>query len=198
MPSTVEHSVTVREPIRRVYDQWTQFEDFPAFMNSVERIDQLADDRLHWWVSVGGVDREFDALITEQVPDERIRWQSVSGPEHSGEVTFRQTDDNSTEVHLRMQWEPEGMVEHAGALFMVDDASVKRSLDTFCELMESGRFEGGAWRGEIHNEPAAPKTGGAGSGAVDAGTTTPAEEVTGLGGRPVTGDDERGTMGEAT
>jgi len=146
---TVTSETDVDLPIRTVYDQWTQFEDFPAFMSGVEEVRQLNDSTLHWRVKVGGVEREFDASITDQTPDERISWRSTSGPDHAGTVTFQRLDDERTRVALRLEWEPEGFVEKAGALLQIDDAQVAADLRKFAELLESNGFATGAWRGNI-------------------------------------------------
>jgi len=147
--STVTSDIDIDMPISTVYDQWTQFEDFPAFMSGVEEVDQRGDAALHWHVSVGGVEREFDAEITEQRPDERIAWRSTSGPLQAGVVTFHRLDDGMTRVRLQLEWEPRGLAEHAGAILQLDDAQVRRDLKQFKELIESNGFATGAWRGEI-------------------------------------------------
>src|SRR5690554_6463602 len=104
--ATSTSDIDVEVPISTVYNQWTLFEDFPAFMNGVEEIRQLDDENLHWKENIGGVEREFDARITEQHPDERIAWQSTSGPQQSGVVTFHRLDDDRTRVRMQMEWEP--------------------------------------------------------------------------------------------
>lgn len=147
--STVTSDIDIDLPITTVYNQWTQFEDFPAFMSGVEEVRQLSDTMLHWRVKVGGVEREFDAEITEQLPDERIAWTSVDGPKHAGVVTFHRLEDMKTRVRLQLEWEPEGFVEKAGALLNIDDLQVKTDLQRFAKLMESNGFETGAWRGEV-------------------------------------------------
>ena len=112
--STVEKSIDVDVPVRTAYNQWTQFESFPQFMEGVDRIDQTSDTMTHWLTSIGGVTREFDAEITEQHPDERIAWTSVDGPKHAGVVTFHRLSPDKTRVMLQMDFEPEGLVENVG------------------------------------------------------------------------------------
>lgn len=148
--STVTSDIDIAVPISRVYNQWTQFEDFPAFMSGVEQIHQRTDRDLHWKVKVGGIEREFDAEITEQVPDERIAWRSTTGPQQAGSVTFHRIDEGHTRVRLQLEWDPQGFTEKAGALLQMDDAQVRNSLQDFKRLIESNGFETGAWRGEIH------------------------------------------------
>ncbi len=150
--SSVTKSVDVDVPVRTVYDQWTQFETFPEFMSGVEQIQQLDDRRLHWQVSVGGVKREFDAEITEQHPDERVAWKSTDGTTHAGVVTFHKLSDDQTRVTVQLDWQPEGIVEKAGAVVGVDDHRVSGDLDRFKSFIESRRQESGAWRGEVPRE----------------------------------------------
>ena len=151
--STIEKSIDVDVPISTAYNQWTQFEEFPRFMSGVDSIQQIDDTHLHWKVSVGGVDREFDAEVTEQHPDERVAWKSTGGPQHAGVVTFHRIDDDTTRVTVQMDWEPEGFVEKAGAMLQVDDMQVGNDLKRFKELIESQGFESGAWRGDVDREP---------------------------------------------
>ena len=100
-------------------------------------------------MSVGGAKREFDARITEQRPDDRIAWRSLSGPDQSGVVTFHRISDSSTRVRLQLDWDPEGFVEKVGAALQLDDAQVAMDLKRFKDLIESNGFESGAWRGSI-------------------------------------------------
>lgn len=150
--ATVTSDIDIEAPISAVYNQWTQFEAFPAFMGGVEEIRQVTDETLHWRVSVGGVEREFDAKITEQQPDERIAWRSLTGPEQSGVVTFHRLSDDSTRVRLQLEWDPDGFVETVGSILKIDNAQVASDLKKFKELMESNGFETGAWRGKIDRQ----------------------------------------------
>lgn len=147
--NTVSSDIDIDLPIRTVYNQWTQFEDFPAFMGGVEEVKQVDETTLNWRVTVAGVERDFLAKITEQVPDERVAWNSISGPSHAGVVTFHRLDENKTRVRLQFDWEPEGLVEKAGALLQLDDAQVAKDLKEFARLLESNGFESGAWRGSV-------------------------------------------------
>ena len=147
--STAEKHVDVNVPVRVAYDQWTQFESFPKFMEGVRRVDQLDDRRLHWCVEIGGKVEEYDAQITEQVPDQRIAWRSTSGAKNSGMVSFHPLDANRTRVMLQMEYEPEGFVENAGDKLGVVSMRLQGDLDRFKKFIESRGVETGAWRGNI-------------------------------------------------
>ena len=142
--------VDVEVPVNVAYNQWTQFETFPEFLEFVESITQVDDTHTHWKVRIGGADREFDAEITEQHPDERVAWNSVGGDEnHAGVVTFHRIDDDTTRVTVQLDWEPKGALEKAGALVGVDDHAVKKDLKNFKEFIEGRGRETGAWRGDV-------------------------------------------------
>jgi uncharacterized membrane protein len=147
--SSIEQSIEVQVPVRTAYNQWTQFEDFPHFMEGVKEIKQLDDTSLHWTVEIAGQVREFDAKITEQNPDERIAWTTIDGPHQAGVVTFHRIAENQTKVMLQMEFEPEGIVEKAGAALGVVDSRVKGDLERFKSFIESRGQETGAWRGEV-------------------------------------------------
>ncbi len=147
--SSIEQSVEVSVPVRTAYNQWTQFEDFPHFMEGVKEIRQLDDSSLHWTVEVAGQVREFDAKITEQNPDERIAWTTIDGPHQAGVVTFHRLGDNQTKVMLQMEYDPEGLVEKAGDALGIVRARVKTDLERFKKFIESRGEETGAWRGEV-------------------------------------------------
>jgi uncharacterized membrane protein len=136
-------------PVRTAYDQWTQFEEFPAFMEGVVEIRQVDDTHLHWRTKVAGREKDFDAVITEQTPDERIAWTSQAGPEHAGVVTFHRLGEAQTRVMVQMDYEPEGPAEKAGDLFGLVKRRVKGDLQRFKELIERRGAESGAWRGEV-------------------------------------------------
>jgi uncharacterized membrane protein len=147
--SKVVKSIDVDVPVRTAYNQWTQFESFPQFMEGVDSIEQVTDTRTHWRTSIGGVTREFDADIVEQVPDERVAWKSTGGTTHAGVVTFERLDEGRTRVTVQLVWEPEGLVEKAGAALQVDDLRVSGDLKRFKEFIESRGTETGAWRGDV-------------------------------------------------
>jgi uncharacterized membrane protein len=151
--ANVEKSIDVDVPIRQAYDQWTQFESFPKFMNGVERITQLDDRHTHWVTKIGGVEREFDAEITEQHPDERVAWKSTTGDtSHAGVVTFHKISDNTTRVMVQLDWEPQGVVEKVGAAVGVDDRQISADVKRFKQFIESRGTETGAWRGDVPRE----------------------------------------------
>jgi uncharacterized membrane protein len=148
--STVVESVDVAAPVTAVYNQWTQFEDFPRFMEGVTEVRQVSDTLTHWVVEIGGVRREFDARITEQRPDERVAWTSLDGPKHAGVVTFHRLDENHSRVTAQMEMDPEGVAETVADKTGVLDRRVKGDLKRFRDFIESrGGRETGGWRGEV-------------------------------------------------
>jgi uncharacterized membrane protein len=147
--STVTESVDVDVPITTAYDQWTQFESFPQFMDGVEEIRQIDDTRNHWVIKVAGVTREFDATITEQHPEERIAWRAEDGPNHAGVVTFHRLDDNTTRVTAQLDIDPEGFVENVADKAGILDRRIKGDMKRFKEFIESRGSETGGWRGDV-------------------------------------------------
>jgi uncharacterized membrane protein len=147
--STVEKSIDVDVPVSTAYNQWTQFESFPQFMDAVDRIDQISPTRTHWLTSIDGVNREFDAEITEQRPDERIAWTSVDGPKQAGVVTFHRLDADRTRVMLQLDFQPEGVVETTGAKLGFVSRRVEGDLERFKKFIESRGTESGGWRGVV-------------------------------------------------
>jgi uncharacterized membrane protein len=146
----IEKTIEVDAPLNKVYNQWTQFEDFPKFMEGVEQISQLDNTRLHWVAQVAGKRKEWDAEIFEQVPDQRIAWRSTTGTRNSGIVTFKPLSDNRTEVSLKLNYDPEGVMENVGDMLGVVGRRVEGDLKRFKEFIQSRVTETGAWRGEIH------------------------------------------------
>lgn len=148
--STVTESVDVDVPVRTAYNQWTQFEEFPQFMGGVSEIRQLDATTTHWKTEIDGVKREFDATITEQLPDERVAWKSTEGSQQAGVVTFHRLDDTHTRVTCQMDFEPQGLAEQAGDKLGFLDRQVKGDLKRFKEYIENrGGVETGAWRGQV-------------------------------------------------
>ncbi|WP_157254415.1 SRPBCC family protein [Nonomuraea typhae] len=147
--STIEYSADVRVPVSVAYNQWTQFESFPEFMQGVESVRQLTDTRAAWLAEIAGVKREFESEITEQHPDERVAWRSHGPPRHAGVVTFHRLDDTTTRVMLQMEYDPEGFVETAGDWLQVVRMRVQGDLRRFKDFIESRDRETGAWRGDV-------------------------------------------------
>ena len=154
MPS-VEESVEVEVPVSTAYDQWTQFEEFPRFIEGVKEVRQLDDTHLRWVAEVGGHSEEWDAEITEQHPDHRIAWAATSGKGNAGVVTFHRLDDARTKVMVQLDWDTEGMTEALGAAIGADDRRVRGDLQRFKELIESRGSASGAWRGEVDERESA-------------------------------------------
>ncbi|MYR58852.1 cyclase [Streptomyces sp. SID625] len=149
--SHVEESIEVNVPVRDVYDQWTQFEDFPQFMDGVERIEQRTDTLTHWKTKIGGTEREFDAEITEQIPDERIAWTSIGGDaKQAGVVTFHRLDDGTTKVMLQLDYDPDGLAETIGDKLGFVKRQATGDLKRFKGFIEGrGGTATGAWRGGV-------------------------------------------------
>jgi uncharacterized membrane protein len=146
--ATVEKSIDVGVPVGTAYGQWTQFEEFPQFMEGVVSVRQLDDKRLHWVAEVGGEREEWDAEIVEQEPDRLIAWRSTGGAPNNGRVEFMPMD-GGTRVHVAFEYEPEGMKEKAGALLGLDEGQVEDDLERFKDLVEGRGGPTGSWRGEI-------------------------------------------------
>ncbi|MGW0765323.1 SRPBCC family protein [Streptomyces sp. NPDC002676] len=156
--STVKETVDVEAPLRIAYNQWTQFEDFPNFMEGVEEVRQLDDRHNHWTTSIGGVRREFDTEIIDQLPDDRITWRSIAGEtQQRGSVRFERIDDTHTRVELTMEVEPSGIAERGADALGVIDRRVKGDLRRFKDYLETRGGESGGWRGRIRpGDPGSP------------------------------------------
>ena len=141
--------VDVAVPVSVAYNQWTQFEEFPRFMEGVKEVRQLDDQRLYWRAEIGGKEVEWEALITEQRPDERIAWKSTSGARNLGVVTFHRVSDDSSRVTLQLEYEPETAIESAGSALGIVERRIQGDLDRFKEFVESRGRETGAWRGTV-------------------------------------------------
>lgn len=148
--ASIEKSVEVDVPVRTVYNQWTQFEDFPKFMEGVKEVRQLDDKRLHWRAEVLGKDVEWYAEITQQIPDERITWKSTSGAKNAGSIAFQPVGPEKTRLTLRLEYEPEGAAQTSGSAIGLVDLRVDGDLRRFKKFIEERGHESGQWRGEIH------------------------------------------------
>jgi uncharacterized membrane protein len=147
--STIEKSIEVNVPVRTAYNQWTQFEEFPRFMEGVKEVTQLDDTCLHWKAAIAGQDKEWDAEITEQTPDQRIAWTSRGGAINGGVVTFHRLSDARSKVMLQLEYAPQGVVESVGDALGVVSLRVQGDLERFKEFIEKRGRETGAWRGQV-------------------------------------------------
>jgi uncharacterized membrane protein len=145
----VEESIEVNVPVSTAYNQWTQFEEFPKFMDGVESVTQIDDTHLRWAAEIGGERREWEAEVTEQRPDSKVAWRAQEGHENSGTVTFEPIDGSRTRVNVVMEHETEGLTETLGSALGADSRRVKGDLERFKEFIESRGTETGAWRGEV-------------------------------------------------
>jgi uncharacterized membrane protein len=153
---TIEQNIEVDAPLSTVYNQWTQFEDFPKFMEGVEEVRQLDDRRLHWKAELGGKEKEWDAEIFQQIPDHRIAWRSTTGVANSGMVNFEPITANKTRISLRLNYEPEGVLENAGDFLGIVGRRVEGDLKRFKDFIQLRGRETGAWRGEIQGRETHP------------------------------------------
>ena len=147
--STIQESIDVDVPVGRAYNQWTQFEEFPRFMEGVETVQQVDDRHLHWQAEIGGKHMEWDAEITEQIPDQRIAWRSREGAHNAGVVTFHRLADDACRVALQIDYEPEGVIENVGDFLGVVRRRTRGDLERFKAFIESRGTETGAWRGRV-------------------------------------------------
>jgi uncharacterized membrane protein len=153
----IEKAIHVARPVRTVYDQWTQFEEFPRFMDGVREVRQLDERHLHWRAEIAGKDEEWDAEITHQEPDRRIAWTNTAGPHSAGLVCFAEEGEGTT-VKLRIEYEPRGLVEKLGDALGFVSRRVESDLERFKRFIEERGEETGGWRGSIN----APRAGSAG------------------------------------
>jgi uncharacterized membrane protein len=145
----VHESIEVNVPVSTAYNQWTQFQEFPQFMENVESVTQIDESHLRWVAEIAGKKHEWEAEIVRQEPDNVIAWRSIDGKGTSGQVQFDSLGADRAKVDVTMSWEPEGMTEALGAKIGADTMGVKKDLDNFKELIEGRGVESGAWRGEI-------------------------------------------------
>lgn len=143
------HSIDVHVPLQTAYNQWTQFEDFPEFMEGVEEVRQLDDNHLFWRAEIGGVDKEWYADIVEQIPDTRVAWRSTTGASNAGVVDFHYISPEVTRVTLSIDYEPEGFVENLGEALGLVKSRMAKDLERFKEFIEQRGVETGAWRGNV-------------------------------------------------
>ncbi|MEV6200673.1 SRPBCC family protein [Streptomyces sp. NPDC051771] len=159
----VYDTIEVEAPLRQVYDQWTQFEEFPRFMDGVEEVRQLDDRLCHWRTKVAGASREFDTEIVDQLPDQRIAWRTVGGDvRQKGVVTFERVDDEHTLVRLKMEVEPSGLADRAAQAMGFVEQRVEGDLHRFKEFIEDREHATGGWRGRLRPGDSAGGEPGAG------------------------------------
>jgi uncharacterized membrane protein len=151
--STIEKSIDVNVPVRTAYNQWTQFEEFPRFMEGIEDVRQIDETHLHFVANVGGKVKEWDAVITEQTPDQRVAWRETGGAPNAGVVTFHRLSPDKTRIMLQLEYDPEGFVETVGDMVGVVSTRVSGDLERFREFIEARGTETGAWRGEVRQDP---------------------------------------------
>ncbi len=168
--SQIQESVDVEVPVNVAYNQWTQFEEFPQFMGGVEEVRQLDETRLHWVAEIAGVHREWDAEITEQIPDERVAWTNIDGVTNGGVVTFHRLAPDRTRVMLQLDFEPDGFVENVGDKLGFVAGQTRADLERFREFITARGASTGAWRGEVHGGDVRPPAS-ASSGAAATGST---------------------------
>ncbi len=147
--SQIIETVDVAVPVRTAYDQWTQFEEFPLFMDGVESIEQIDDTHLAWTAKIAGIEKRWIAEITEQTPDSRIAWNAVEGATNAGVVTFHHLADDQSRVTLQLDVEPDGPVESVGDALGFVSRQAKGDLERFKTFIEARGAETGAWRGTV-------------------------------------------------
>ncbi|GAC1655204.1 MAG: SRPBCC family protein [Candidatus Dormibacteraceae bacterium] len=145
--ASITKEIDVNVPVTTAYNQWTQFESFPQFMTGVKEVRQLDAKRLHWDAEIAGKGEQWDAEITEQIPDTRIAWRSVTGTPQGGAVDFHRVSDSSCQLTVTMDYEPQGLTEKVGSAFGFDDRQVAADLERFKEFIEARGSETGAYRG---------------------------------------------------
>jgi hypothetical protein len=169
MATKVDESIVVDVPVSTAYDQWTQFEDFPHFMGGISEVKQLNDTTLHWVAEIGGVKREWDATILEQVPNEKIAWAATEGATNAGAVYFASAGPEKTTVSLHLEYEPEGAVEKAGDAAGIVERRAKADLAKFKSVIEDAGYASGAWRGNVPGAAGTPGVEAAESSKGDSG-----------------------------
>lgn len=152
MMAVIKKSIEVNAPVRTTYNQWTQFEEFPGFMEGVTQVQQLDSTHLHWTAQIAGKEKEWNAVITEQHPDKRIAWKSTDSARNAGVVTFHRLSDETSKIMLQMDYEPDGVVENIGEAMGAVSLRVEGDLTRFKEFIEARGHESGAWRGEINGK----------------------------------------------
>lgn len=178
MSTTVEKRILVNVPVSTAYNQWTQFEDFPHFMGGVDSVRQLSDDRLEWVAEIGGIKRQWEAKIVDQIPDRKVSWAAIEGAMNQGAVLFQDMGNGQTEIQLVLEYEPKGVLENLADKLHVIEQQAEADLRKFKEFIEDEGYETGAWRGTIRQ-----------------GTVTSGDEGTGNQGQGVAGAADADRIG---
>ena len=173
--SRISETIDVAVPVKVAYDQWTQFESFPEFMDGVDRVVQVDDTTVDWTATIAGKTKQWRARITDQVPDTLIAWRSTEGARNDGRVEFESLGSNVTRVQLELDVEPEGALESAGDALGLVEGRVKGDLERFKTFIEGRQVATGAWRGEVQGGQKVA----AGSPASGSGHFTSHDEVHG-------------------
>lgn len=147
--SHIIETIDVNVPVRAAYDQWTQFEEYPEFMDGIDAVYQIDDRTIEWHAAIAGMPTQWRAVITEQVPDQRIAWTTVEGAKNAGVVTFHRLDDDHTRLALQLEVEPEGAVESIGDALGLVQRRAKGDLERFKAFIEARGEPTGAWRGTV-------------------------------------------------
>jgi len=203
MTTKVEKSILVNVPVGTAYNQWTQFEDFPQFMGGVKTVTQIDDKTMHWVAEIGGVKREWDAAVLEQVPDQKIAWAATSGATNAGAIYFEPVSVDQTSLRLELEYEPEGIVEKVGDKLNIVEKQAEGDLERFKAFIESEGYATGAWRGSVNEgatvgtpgvEAAESSKGDSGKAGLSAKTVLGAAAVAGVAAAAVA----KGKSGEDT
>jgi uncharacterized membrane protein len=156
----IDKSIDIDVPVSTVFNQWTQFEEFPFFMESIKHIRQIDDTHVHWEASIAGKQKQWDAEIVEQIPDHKISWRSTTGTPNNGELRFESIESGGTRLWLHLEYEPESVLEEIGDKLGFVSKRVEDDLQRFKEYIENRRRESGAWRGYIHHGETIRDNGG--------------------------------------
>lgn len=152
MSTKVDKNILVNVPLSIAYNQWTQFEDFPQFMSGIKSVTQIDDKNMNWVAEIAGVRRQWTAKIVEQVPDSKVSWAATEGATNAGSVSFEDVGGGQTQVHLSLEYEPEGIVEKIGDKLNVVENQAEGDLKRFKAFIESEGYATGAWRGSVGSD----------------------------------------------